>query len=340
VSIEKLAAIAAVFVISLVLSGVIRKIALARGVLDVPNPRSSHALPTPRGGGLAIVVAVLLATTVMYARGVVPGRLAGALLVGGPIIALIGFIDDLRSVSAAARLAVQFAALSWCVWSLGRLPPINFGFAILDLGVAGSVVAVIFLVWFLNLYNFMDGIDGIASVEAISVMGFATLLDYWQGGDFSTILLLLVVAAAVAGFLFWNWPPARIFMGDAGSGFLGFCVGAIACSTIVSGRFSIWIWLILLGAFIVDATVTLSRRWLRGARLAEAHRSHAYQRLSRKYGSHSKITLGLLCVNVFWLDPVAYLAACRPSFASLLTLMAWAPLVYAAWRCGAGTADA
>jgi Fuc2NAc and GlcNAc transferase len=339
VSTEGWLTVAVVFIVSLLLSGVIRQIVLARGVLDVPNSRSSHVLPTPRGGGLAIVLTVLLAITAMYMRGIITGTVAAALLVGGPMVALVGFIDDLRSVSALARLAVQFAALCWCVWSLGPLPPVNFGFAVINLGIIGTAVAVIFLVWFLNLYNFMDGIDGIASVEVISVMAFATLLVFWQDGDSGTVLLLLVIAASVAGFLIWNWPPARIFMGDAGSGFLGFCVGAIAWATIVSGRFSVWVWLILLGAFIVDATVTLLRRWLRGARLAEAHRSHAYQRLSRKYGSHLKITLGVLCVNVFWLDPVAFLAASRPSMGSLLTLLAWVPLVFVAWRCGAGIAD-
>jgi len=336
VSINGLLAIAAVFVISTLLSGVIRQIALMRGVLDVPNSRSSHASPTPRGGGLAIVVTVLLAIAVMYLRGAVPSGVAAALLVGGPIVALTGFIDDLRSVSATARLAVQFTAFSWCVWSLGSMPPINIGIAVVNLGIAGSIAAVIFLVWFLNLYNFMDGIDGIASVEAISVMTFATLLVYWQDGEPSTVFLLLVVAASVAGFLIWNWPPARIFMGDAGSGFLGYCVGTIAWATIVTNRFTIWVWLILLGAFIVDATVTLLRRWLRGARLSEAHRSHAYQRLSRRYGSHLKVTLGVLCVNVCWLDPIAFVAAMRPSWGALLTVVAWLPLAVMAWRCGAG----
>jgi Fuc2NAc and GlcNAc transferase len=147
------------------------------------------------------------------------------------------------------------------------------------------------------------------------------------------------VAAAAAGFLIWNWPPARIFMGDAGSGFLGFFVGSIAWATIVRGRLSIWVWLILLGAFIVDATVTLLRRWLRGAHLAEAHRSHAYQRLSRKYRSHLKVTLGILLINGVWLDPLAYAAAARPVWGAGLALLAWVPLIAVAWTAGAGTEE-
>lgn len=336
---EPMLIFAAVFVASMLLTGIIRRMALARGVIDVPNARSSHLLPTPRGGGMAIVVTVLFTIGVMYVRGNVRPELAAVLLIGGPFVALIGFIDDLRSVSVSVRLAVQFAAFGWCVYCLGPLPPVALGFATVNLGLAGSIAALIFLVWFLNIYNFMDGIDGIASVEAISVMTFATLLLFWQRGEPSIVFALLVVVAAAAGFLIWNWPPARIFMGDAGSGFLGFFVGSIAWATIVRGRLSIWVWLILLGAFIVDATVTLLRRWYRGANLAEAHRSHAYQRLSRKYRSHLKVTLAILLINAFWLDPLAYLAAARPALGAAFAAMAWLPLIAVAWICGAGTEE-
>jgi Fuc2NAc and GlcNAc transferase len=336
VSPEALIAVSAAFLVSLLLTAVIRKVALVRGVLDFPGSRSSHTLPTPRGGGFAIVLTVLVVVTILDARGAMPHSLASALLLGGAAVALVGLADDVRSVSVTVRLAVQFAAISWCVWSLGSLPAVNFGIAVWNLGAAGSVAAVIFLVWFLNLYNFMDGIDGIAGVEAISVLAFAMLLMLWQGGSPSIALLLMVVVASVTGFLCWNWPPAKIFMGDSGSGFLGFCLGAIAWATIVERRLSMWVWLILLGAFIVDATLTLLRRWRRGARLAQAHRSHAYQRLSRRYGSHLKVTLGILAVNVLWLDPLAFAAAARPAFGSLLAVIAWAPLAFVAWRCGAG----
>jgi Fuc2NAc and GlcNAc transferase len=149
-------------------------------------------------------------------------------------------------------------------------------------------------------------------------------------------LLLVLTAAAAGGFLVWNWPPAKIFMGDAGSGFLGFLLGAIAWITMVSGDLSIWVWLILFGAFFVDATVTLLRRWRRGEPLATAHRSHAYQRLSRRLGSHEKVTVGCLVVNIVWLGPFAWLAAVRPSLGALALVIAWTPLVIFSWICGAG----
>jgi Fuc2NAc and GlcNAc transferase len=337
--IDNAIAIAAAFSMSAFLTSFIRKAALARGVLDVPNSRSSHSRPTPRGGGLAIALTMLAAVGTMYLRREVSFALAGSLFVGGAIVASIGFLDDLRSVSVVARLAAHAAAFVWCTWLLGSLPPIDFGIWVWNPGVVGAVFAVIFLVWFLNLYNFMDGIDGIAGVEAISVSTIAAVLVAWRGGDPSTMLLLLLLAASVGGFLFWNWPPARIFMGDAGSGFSGFCLGSIGWATVASRRLTVWVWLILLGVFIVDATVTLLRRWGRGARLSQAHRSHAYQRLSRKYHSHLKVTLAVLCINVFWLGPLAFMAAERPFYAAILTLIAWTPLVLLAWRAGAGIDD-
>lgn len=337
--VENVVAFLAVFSISVVLTGLIRTVALSRGVLDFPNVRSSHTSPTPRGGGIAIVVTSLTTIGIMHAKGIASPALSVALLVGGPAVALAGLIDDLRSVSPLARLSVHVAACAWCAWVLGSVPPINFGLGSWNLGVVGNVCGVVFLVWLLNLYNFMDGIDGIAAVEAISVLIIAGVLFERHGGDSSTVYVIAVVVASVAGFLVWNWPPARIFMGDAGSGFVGFCLGAIGWATIEAGRLTIWVWLILLGAFIVDATVTLLRRWLHGARLSQAHRSHAYQRLSRLYGSHLKVTLSVLCINLFWLGPCAAIADARPSLGSVLTLVAWAPLVILAWRCGAGARD-
>jgi Fuc2NAc and GlcNAc transferase len=258
------------------------------------------------------------------------------LIFGGLAVGMVGLADDVRSMPVALRLSVQFAAFIWCVWMLGPLPPVHFGVGVVDLGIAGLALAVVFLVWFLNLYNFMDGIDGIAGVEAVSVMMFAAILLAWPGDGSSPALVLLVASASVLGFLAWNWPPAKIFMGDSGSGFLGFCLGSIAWATIAAGRLSIWVWLILLGAFIVDATVTLVRRWLRGAHVTQAHRSHAYQRLSRRYGSHKKITLGILGLNVLWLDPLAYLAAAHPPLGAVLAVTAWLPLILAAYWSGAG----
>jgi Fuc2NAc and GlcNAc transferase len=324
------------FIVSALLTGLVRKWALTHRVMDVPNDRSSHTTPTPRGGGVAIVVTLLVAITVLGALGAITPQLAIAMLVSGGAVAAVGFVDDKWQVAAPIRLSVHFAAVSLFVWSLGRLPPIDFGIAIWDLGILGAALGILVLVWFLNLYNFMDGIDGIAGVEGVSVAAFAAVFLLSRGTESPAPVLLVLTAAAAGGFLIWNWPPARIFMGDAGSGFLGFFLGAIAWITVVSGELSIWVWLILFGTFFVDATMTLLRRWGRGEPLAIAHRSHAYQRLSRRLGSHQKVTLGCLMVNVFWLAPLAWLATVYPSLGAPLMLVAWTPLVIYSWRSGAG----
>ena len=323
-------------IVSAILTGVMRQLALTHRVLDVPNERSSHSTPTPRGGGVAIVITLLAALWMLEMVGSMPFRLWAAISVCGSAVALVGFADDKWQLSATTRLTVHFAAVSVFVWSIGRLPPVDFGIAVLDLDIAGSLLGVLALVWFLNLYNFMDGIDGIASIEAMTVASVAALFLVLHGVDSPVTVLMWLTVATVGGFLLWNWPPARIFMGDAGSGFLGFILGAMAWTTIAAGKLSVWFWLILVGAFFVDATLTLLRRWRRGEPLATAHRSHAYQRLSRRFGSHVKVTLGFLMVNLVWLAPLAWLAALHPSFGAGLTLLAWAPLAVYAWRSGAG----
>ena len=285
---------------------------------------------------MGIVITVLVGIVVLGAVGAIPIRLTIALLVSGGAVAVVGFIDDKWQVAAPVRLVVHVAAVSFYVFLLSRLPPIDFGIATVDLGIVGAALGGLALVWFLNLYNFMDGIDGLASVEAMSTAAAATAFLAALGIESPTLLAFPLLIAAVGGFLIWNWPPARIFMGDAGSGFLGFFLGGLAWFTVNAGQLSIWVWFILFGTFFVDATVTLLRRWWHGESLATAHRSHAYQRLSRRFRSHLPVTLGVLVVNVFWLTPLAWVATVHPSWGAVLLLIAWAPLVVLTWRWGAG----
>ena len=157
----------------------------------------------------------------------------------------------------------------------------------------------------------MDGIDGIAGIEALSATLSAGLLVIFVLGDHAIADINFLMSAAVAGFLIWNFPPAKIFMGDAGSGFLGLVLGALVLLNTHIAPQMLWVWLILLGVFIVDATYTLIRRLIRGDRIYEAHRSHAYQYASRKYGSHLPVTLAVLAINIFWLAPWSFAVAFR-----------------------------
>lgn len=324
-----------VFFVSLVLTGGLRRYALARSLMDVPNERSSHSVPTPRGGGVAIVLGFLSVLPILAFLGGLSWTFTWALLGAGAGIALLGFLDDHGHIAARWRLLGHFLGAIWALFWLGGLPALElFGF-VLDLGWLGHVLAAIYLVWMLNLYNFMDGIDGIASVEAICACLGACLL-YWLGGFESLILAPLVLAMAVAGFLYWNFPPARIFMGDAGSGFLGIILGLLSLQAAWTSPNLLWVWLILLGVFIVDATVTLLRRLLRGDKVYEAHRSHAYQFASRQYGRHMPVTMVVAAINLFWLLPLAACVVLWNMDGALVLILAYAPLLVLAVRFHAG----
>ncbi|WP_110946717.1 MraY family glycosyltransferase [Pseudomonas bohemica] len=282
----------------------LRRYALHKSLLDIPNGRSSHSVPTPRGGGVAIVVSYLLALAIVLGQGGLTLPVFLSLGGAGLGIAALGFLDDHGHVAARWRLLGHFFSAFWALYWLGGLPPVALFGGTLDIGWLGHALAAVYLVWLLNLYNFMDGIDGIASVEAVCVCIGASLI-YALGGYLELIWQPLLLAAAVLGFLVWNFPPARIFMGDAGSGFLGIVLGVLSLQAAWISSQLLWAWLILLGVFIVDATVTLIRRLVRGDKIYEAHRSHAYQFASRRYGKHFPVTSAVGVINLFWLLPVA-----------------------------------
>lgn len=332
------AAVAAAFVVGLVVTGLLRGYALRYDVVDTPNARSSHDRPTPRGGGLSIVVALSGLAAWLAAAGILPADFFLAILTGALLIGGIGFVDDHGGVPARYRFGVQSLAAIAAVALVGGLAPLPVGAAVFDLGWAGHALAVIMLVWLTNLYNFMDGIDGIAAAEAIFVAVAAALLS-GVGSTHYVVLLEFGFAAACLGFLAWNWPPAKIFMGDVGSGLVGFALGLFALISAQLGILPVWTWLILAGVFIVDATVTLVRRMSRGETWYEAHRSHLYQRAARRFASHGAVTLSVTLVNLLWLLPHAALSAARPEFGWWLTVSAWAPLVVVAVVFGAGLPD-
>lgn len=324
-----------VAIASLLLTGVLRRYALARSVMDIPNARSSHTVPTPRGGGVAIVLSFLVGLAIVAALQGISWSLALAFLGAGGWVALIGFLDDHGHVAARWRLLAHFGGAVWALFWLGGLAPISAFGVELNLGWLGHVLAVFYLVWLLNLYNFMDGIDGIAGVESVCVCLSGALL-YILLGQSSLALLPLLLAVASGGFLAWNFPPAKVFMGDAGSGFLGLVLGILSLQAAWVAPQLLWSWLILLAVFIVDATWTLMRRLLRGDKVYEAHRSHAYQYASRRFGRHLPVTLGVLAINLVWLLPIA-LAVGRGALDGLLGFaMASMPLALLAVYFHAG----
>jgi len=278
----------------------------------------------------------LLALLLLGTGDFIESRLTWALLGAGAGIAILGFFDDHGHIAARWRLLGHFVAAIWALFWLGGLPALPIFGITIELGWFGHALAAVYLVWLLNLYNFMDGIDGIASVEAICVcLGGALLYGLTSGVNSETGVPLLL-AAAVAGFLFWNFPPARIFMGDAGSGFLGIVLGVLSLQAAWVAPELFWAWLVLLGVFTMDATFTLLRRLLRRDRVYEAHRSHAYQYAARHFGSHLPVTLAVLAINVLWLLPVAIWVAIGDMDGMSGLLIAYAPLALLAWKYHAG----
>jgi glycosyltransferase WbpL len=327
--------ILAVFVASAVMTLLVRRFALSHGVMDIPNARSSHTRATPRGGGLSIVVACAVALVVFAALGTVQLRLAVALLGGGALVAGIGFLDDRRHMPATLRLGVHLVAAVWAVGWLGGLPALRVGADVYSSGVWGYILGVLGIIWTLNLFNFMDGIDGIAASEAVFIAAGVICVTA-RSISTGVCAVAAVFGAASAGFLFWNWPPAKIFMGDVGSGFSGYLIAVLAMAATRDDPVAAWVWLILGGAFFVDATVTLARRLIRREPLHQAHRSHAYQWLARRWGGHRPVTLAVIAVNVLWLLPAAWLAERYPDRALWILAAAFTPLVFLALLAGSG----
>ncbi len=327
------------FVAASFLTWMVRRHAISTRLMDVPTERSSHAVPTPRGGGLAIVAVVLLVLPWLWLH----DGIATSALIGwfgaGAAVATVGWLDDRQHLPARWRLLVHFVAAGWAIFWLGGLPPITLLGWDVHFGWLGYPVAAFYLVWLLNLYNFMDGIDGIAGIEAITVGLGAALVSWLAFPDSSAWMAPVAVAAAAAGFLVWNFPLPRIFMGDSGSGFLGVTFGILSVQAGWLAPELFWAWIILLGVFFVDATVTLLRRLLRGERVYEAHRIHAYQHAARRLDSHVPVSLAIGTINLLWLLPVAVVVTVGASDGSTAVLVAYAPLVVLAFWMGAGSAD-
>jgi len=323
------------FVISALITAGVRTLLGRHGLMDLPNARSSHAVPVPRGGGVGIVVAFLSAVVWVLEKRLIPDRLAWALIGGGLAIAIAGILDDRFKLAAWPRIVVHSLAAAWAVWCLDAMRHAQFGGGG-DLWTwVRRCAAFAALVWLTNLFNFMDGIDGLAAMEAVCVSGICAFLllrdDLLSGARLS-----LMLCAASLGFLVWNWPPAKIFMGDVGSGFLGFTLGTLALFSSTTNSKLIWPWSILLAAFFMDATVTLLRRMFVRARWYEAHRSHAYQHAANAFGSHAKVTLTVAAINIGWLFPLAWAASRFSKAALIFAAVAAIPLVYLTVRFEAG----
>lgn len=320
------------------LTRLIRQAAGSLGLIDVPNERSSHAHPTPRGGGLAIAVSSMAAMGLLTARGIMSTHLFLAIGPGGAAVAAVGFIDDIRPLSARFRLFVHFLAAAWAVVCIGPVDFFHIERSLPELGWLGYVISTVGIVWFLNMFNFMDGIDGIAASQAVFMCAGMALLALYSGAIAHIAAAAIIIGTGSLGFLLWNWPPAKIFMGDVGSGYLGYVFAVMGLASGAHSASAPWSCLILAGVFAVDATFTVIRRFLRGERVTQAHRTHGFQLLARNMG-HRNVTLSTALLNTVWLLPCGFASVLWPQYALWISVIALTPLILAAIAIGAGRRD-
>jgi Fuc2NAc and GlcNAc transferase len=305
------------FMLALVASVVLilpyRRLAVRRGIVARPGTRTLHEAVVPRGGGIVLATVFTAGVGILWGTGAITTREFLLLGIGGAAAALVGFVDDVLDVRVSIKLLLQALLASWAVGVLfdaqletllGRNSPV----------VAAAIVAAALFVpiWLINLFNFIDGIDGLAGTAAVLVaisIGIALLI---RAGDRSAILPLVLIIATSLGFLAWNLPPARVFMGDAGSIFLGYAFAALLLWTVVSGALSIWSWFAALGYYFGDTTVTNSLRPFMVKHFYRGHRSHAYQNLARIHSSHARVTWGIVGYQLAWALPLCVWSALQP----------------------------
>jgi len=324
--------------VAFAVTALVRGNARRLGTIQAPNERSSHTIPTPSGGGLGIVAGGTVATTALIVEAVWP---LGIGVLAALAVAAIGFIDDRTPLPAQMRLTAQLALVALTIVLIVPLEGLASAAGLQLPGLLVGAIALVVAVYWINLFNFMDGIDGIAGSQAIFMCCATALLMVLGTPDAASTLpfwMLLAVAAATAGFLILNWPPAKIFMGDAGSTYLGFMIVFLGLLTIANGAVSLAQWSILAAAFVTDATVTLVRRLARRERVFEAHRRHAYQHLSRRWKSHRRVTITFIVVNVVWLLPLSWLSA-LPGWVWPAVALAYLPLLAIAVLAGAGAPE-
>jgi Fuc2NAc and GlcNAc transferase len=291
------------------------KTAKYTGLIDIPNSRSSHKKPTPSGGGIALASVILVANLGAFST-------CPEFFIGGLIISVIGLIDDIRSLSVWPRLMTQFLVVTLIIVFLPAYNPIK--------GIPITIVKIVLIfsgVWFINLYNFMDGIDGLAGgyANAASV-GFLFCLsnglpvEPWNIDIYKQLIYITIP------FLIFNWSPAKIFLGDIGSTFLGFTFFSLGARGLIHGNYLMYAFIVIMSFFWIDATITLVRRFFLHKKVFTAHKEHAFQKAAAKYG-HWRVSCFIILVTLFWLNPMANLTIKYAQYGPILTLVSILPVL-------------
>ena len=308
-----------------------KRISISRDIVAIPNFRNLHTSHIPSGGGIVFSSVFVFSIFLIWFFNHISDDLFWVLGFGGGTAALFGFLDDLKDIRAERKLAIQFLLSSWVFFWFNGGPLLSFDWPTI---IVATPVTILFLVWMINAYNFMDGIDGMAISGAVFVSGTITLVLFLTNSDSEFLSIFILFLASISTFLFFNWPPASIFMGDSGSVFIGYFFGSLILVTVMSGDISIWTWLIVSGYFFADTTVTQVMRVILVKKWYQAHRSHAYQNLARLTGSHLKVTGGVVIYNVVWILPLTLWSAMKPETEIIAAILAVFPGIFFSFKFG------
>jgi len=306
-----------------VTTGLTLKFLRKKAILDQPNERSSHCVPTPRGGGLGVLAIILPSLGLIFA--ISPQPPSEALFILGSLLALAGisWLDDIKTLGAASRFGVQILCVVFCL-SFMTFPTEGLSFGLLPFWLEKIIMGMAWI-WFINLFNFMDGINGITGTEVLSINGGLLILGLFLPLSLAAHFTSLALAAAALGFLYWNWGQAKIFMGDVGSIPLGFLIGWVLIGLALEG-YGVAA-LILPLYYLMDATLTLLNRLRRGEKIWQAHREHFYQKAHQSGLSHSQVVTAIGLLNLTLIG-CAVFSLDHPVIALILAFAATSLLLY------------
>ncbi len=326
------------FLMTMILTKALIHFARPLGMIDAPNERSSHLIPTPKGGGLSFFIVFTLITTGLFWFYPEYDQIVKPLLFGGPFVVILGWLDDRYTLSALVRLVVHFfvAIVIYYFVTQGFTVSMNISF-LPNFFWINFLFCIFFIAWFINLYNFMDGADGLASSTAIAGSALMAVVCYINGSS-ELAMIYCLIAYTVSGFLVFNWTPAKIFMGDTGSYFLGFLFASLALISKAYAGISFYSHIIIFGFFIFDTTYVLFRRIFRLERVFNAHKMFLFHKLMAQGWSHRKVSAFYTLVLILWLFPLSNLAAMLSDLGLVIVAVAYLPLLGLSIRYKSGEA--
>lgn len=325
------------FILTLGVIQFYRRFAIYFGIIDLPNERSQHAVPMPRGAGICFYIGFVATLAILYFMELLSLQFTYPIFLGGSVIMLLGYWDDLKSLPASVRLFVQLLGSVFIVALLthGFSKDIEISF-LPKWPVLTSIFCILYVAWFVNLYNFMDGSDGLATLTGILGAGIISAVSFFLDNTEIAIIYSCLCFALLA-FLTLNWHPAVVFMGDSGAYFLGYIFGAFALLSKLVYDTSLYIHLIVFGMFVVDATWTLIMRVARGEKAYRPHKQHAFQKLVAAGWSHQRVALFYGGVILLWLTPMTVLLLQYSRYSFLFLVIAYLPIFFFVLAARAGT---